>query len=117
MVLAEDGLFPRMFQRTHRFWHPDSVIDADRDDIDRLCALNFAELVSIYALVQSLAYMLIYAALIRLRAGRCSLNLPRVSVFRWNHWAVGDGASSVFIAARVIQRELFHNGSFASARS
>src|SRR5579862_4427576 len=54
MVLAEDGLFPRVFQRTHaRFGTPVASLIVTGIALTALCALNFMELVSIYALVQS----------------------------------------------------------------
>lgn len=73
MVLAEDGLFPSIFERRHpRFGTPIVSLLVSGVVLTALCAVPFARLVSAAALVQSLSYLLIYAALLELR-GRSDL--------------------------------------------
>jgi amino acid transporter len=68
MVLAEDGLFPRLFRKTHpRFGTPVASLLIGGVVLSVLCRLKFAELAGIFSLVQVFAYLLIYAALFRLR--------------------------------------------------
>jgi amino acid transporter len=69
MVLAQDGLFPRGFARTHsRFGSPVPALVLGAVVLTPLCVLRFDQLAGAYALVQALAYLLIYATLFRLRA-------------------------------------------------
>jgi amino acid transporter len=113
MVLAQDGFFPRAFAQTHpRFATPVASLALGGLILTTLCAFRFAQLAAIYSMVQSLSYMLIYAALFRLR--------------RRNPEAVGVGfriplgtaglalmvAPSVAIAALIIGAGLLHGGAF-----
>lgn len=69
MVLAEDGFFPRAFTRKHaRFATPHVSLFFGGTVLTALCALNFTELMGLYSVVQVLAYMLIFASLVRLRS-------------------------------------------------
>ena len=69
LVLAQDGFFPQVFSKTHpRFGTPRVSLLAGAVVLTALCGLPFTKLTGLYALVQVLAYMLIYASLIRLRA-------------------------------------------------
>ncbi|HET7291987.1 MAG TPA: APC family permease [Vicinamibacteria bacterium] len=69
MVLAEDGFLPRAFTRTHaRFGTPHVSLLFGAAVLTALCALPFSELMGLYSVVQALAYMLIFASLLRLRA-------------------------------------------------
>jgi|SoiMetStandDraft_5_1073268.scaffolds.fasta_scaffold32298_1 amino acid transporter len=68
MVLAEDGLFPRIFERRHpRFGSPVASLVVTGMALTGFCVLRLDELIGIYAIVQSIAYLLIYATLIKLR--------------------------------------------------
>jgi amino acid transporter len=70
MVLAHDGLFPAAFARTSRRWGTPTVSLALSGVVLTLLALfPFANLISLYGTVQALAYLLIYAALLKLRRG------------------------------------------------
>jgi amino acid transporter len=69
MVMADDGLFPRAFKRTHpRFGTPVAALLLGGLVLTTLCGLRFAQLAGVYSLVQALSYMLIYATLFQLRA-------------------------------------------------
>ena len=69
MVLAEDGFFPRAFMKTHpRFGTPHVSLVFGAVVLTAMCALNFSELMGLYSVVQALAYMLIFASLLRLRS-------------------------------------------------
>lgn len=69
MVLAEDGLFPGPFTRTHpEFGTPHVSLFFGAAVLSALCALPFSELMGLYSVVQALAYMLIFASLVRLRS-------------------------------------------------
>jgi amino acid transporter len=68
MVLAQDGFLPRAFTRTHaRFGTPHVSLLFGATALTALCALPFSELMGLYSVVQALAYMLIFASLLRLR--------------------------------------------------
>lgn len=68
MVLAEDGLFPPVFRRRHeRFGTPTVSLVVGGVILTALCTMPFASLVGAAALVQSLSYLLMYAALLKLR--------------------------------------------------
>lgn len=69
MVLAEDGFFPEQFRRTHpRFGTPTVALVAGGIVLTLLCRLKFSYLAALFSLVQVFAYLLIYAALLRLRS-------------------------------------------------
>ncbi|HVQ29501.1 MAG TPA: APC family permease [Vicinamibacteria bacterium] len=69
LVLAEDGFFPRAFTRKHpRYGSPHVSLFFGGGVLTALCALNFTELMELYSVVQVLAYMLIFASLVRLRS-------------------------------------------------
>ena len=68
MVLAEDGLFPRVFQKTHsRFGTPVASLLVGAVVMTFMVRLPFQDLAGLFSLVQVLAYLLIYASLVRLR--------------------------------------------------
>jgi len=68
MVMAEDGLFPQVFRRTsRRFGTPVVSLLVGGLALSGLCRLKFSYLTGLFSIVQVLAYMLIYAALLRLR--------------------------------------------------
>jgi APA family basic amino acid/polyamine antiporter len=69
LVLAEDGFFPRVFTRKHpRYGSPHVSLFFGGAVLTALCALNFTELMELYSVVQVLAYVLIFASLVRLRS-------------------------------------------------
>ncbi len=69
MVMAEDGLFPKAFARTHpRFGTPTLSLLLGGIALSGLVWGKFSYLTSMFALVQVLAYLLIFAALLRLRS-------------------------------------------------
>jgi len=68
MVLADDGLFPRAFARIDpRFGTPVWSLAFGGVVLTLLSAFPFASLIALYGPVQAGAYLLIYAALLRLR--------------------------------------------------
>ena len=68
MVMAEDGLFPAVFRKTHpRFGTPTISLIVGGIALSGLSWLSFADLAGWFSLVQVLAYLLIYASLFRLR--------------------------------------------------
>lgn len=69
MVLAQDGMFPARFAGRHpRYGTPVPALVLGGVILTPLCVLPFAELAGLYSLVQILAYVLIYAALFKLRS-------------------------------------------------
>src|SRR5207245_101429 len=69
MVMAEDGLFPEVFRRTHpRFGTPVVSLVVGGLALSGLCLMRFSSLAGLFALVQVFAYLLIFAALLKLRA-------------------------------------------------
>jgi amino acid transporter len=69
MVLAEDGLFPRVFARRHpRFETPTVSLVVGGVALSLLVLVRFSYLAGMFSLVQVLAYLLIFAALLRLRS-------------------------------------------------
>jgi amino acid transporter len=69
MVMAEDGLFPRAFGRVgRRFGAPVVSLVAGGIALSLLSRISFLELAGLFSLVQVLAYVLIFASLLRLRA-------------------------------------------------
>jgi APA family basic amino acid/polyamine antiporter len=110
MVLAEDGLFPTVFGRLHpRFGTPWASLLVGAVVLTLLCVLPFASLTGLYALVQAIAYLLIFAALFRLR-GRSA---PRPEAFRIPLEARGlllMIVPSLFIAGLVVVHGVWHGG-------
>jgi amino acid transporter len=77
MVMAEDGLFPRVFGRVgRRFGTPVVSLVAGAVALTFLSRIRFVELAGLFALVQVLAYALIFAALLRLRSARVADGAP-----------------------------------------
>ncbi len=113
MVLAQDGLFPRAFERRHpRFGTPVSSLLLSGVILTALCGRSFSELAGVYSLVQSLSYLLIYAALFRLRRREAASQAPG---FRIPVGATGLTLMvlpSVLIVALVIRQGLFPGGVF-----
>jgi amino acid transporter len=110
MVLADDGLFPPVFQRTHpRYGTPVAALVVGGLVLTALCGLRFAQLAGIYSLVQCLSYLLIYAALYKLRSredgvpGGFRIPLSRTGVLLM-------AAPSAAIVLLVIGGGLYKNG-------
>jgi amino acid transporter len=113
MVLAQDGLFPRAFARTHaRFGSPQAALLLGAVVLTPLCGLPFEQLAGSYSLVQALAYLLIYATLFRLRR-RDAGEPPRG--FRIPLGSLGltvmVGPALVLVTALLV-RGLWHDGAF-----
>jgi amino acid transporter len=108
MVLAEDGFLPALFRRTHpRYRTPSASLLVTAVLLTAFCTLDFAQLVEIYAVVQSLAYLLIYAALFKLRA---QPDASRRIAFRIPLGNVGLAAMflpTLLIGLVVIQQHVF----------
>jgi amino acid transporter len=69
MVLAEDGLLPDLFRKTHpRFGTPVISLLLGGVVMSLLSLFSFSYLTGLFSLVQVFAYLLIYAALFRLRS-------------------------------------------------
>jgi amino acid transporter len=69
MVMAEDGLFPKIFARRHaRYGTPTVSLLIGGIALSGLVWGKFSYLAAMFALVQVLAYLLIFAALLRLRS-------------------------------------------------
>ncbi|MBI1950067.1 MAG: APC family permease [Acidobacteria bacterium] len=69
MVMAEDGLFPRVFARRHpRFGTPTVSLIVGGIALSLLALVRFSYLAGLFAIVQVLAYLLIFASLLRLRS-------------------------------------------------
>jgi amino acid transporter len=112
MVMAQDGLFPRVFKRTHpRFGTPVAALLLGALVLTTLCGLRFDQLAGVYALVQALSYMLIYATLFRLRAR----DSGESGGFRIGLGTRGLGlmvAPAVLLAGALVVRGLWHDGGF-----
>src|SRR5262249_20299599 len=69
MVMAEDGLFPKVFARTHpRFGTPTISLLVGGLVLTPLVYGKFSYLTAMFSMVQVLAYLLIFAALLPLRS-------------------------------------------------
>ena len=96
MVLAQDGLFPRPFARVHRrFGTPILSLVAGGVLLSLLCRRQFKDLAALFTLVQVLAYVLICAALLRLR----SRHPPGRGVAAAGSASVEDGGASAAFGA------------------
>jgi amino acid transporter len=113
MVLAQDRLFPRVFEKRHpRFGTPVVSLLLTGIILTALCGRSFAELAGVYSLVQSLSYLLIYAALFRLRRREPATREPG---FRIPVGSLGLALMvlpSVLLVALVIRQGLLPGGVF-----
>ncbi|MFI5182997.1 MAG: APC family permease [Vicinamibacteria bacterium] len=111
MVLAHDGFFPARFGRTHpRFGSPVASLVLGAVILTTLCKFRFAQLAAIYSMVQSLSYMLIYAALFRLRARSSQSTAAGFRIPLGTAGLALMVAPSVAIAALVVAAGLGHGG-------
>jgi polar amino acid transport system substrate-binding protein len=113
MVLARSGFFPESFRTLHPIHGtPVASLVLTGVVITALCGVPFAQLAGVYSLVQSLSYLLIYAALFRLRSrgGALAADGFRIPVGR-----VGLAlmvAPSVLLVALVIRQGIWPGGVF-----
>jgi amino acid transporter len=112
MVLANDGLFPPIFGKRHaRFGTPGAALLLGAVLLTAVCGVPFVQLAGVYALVQALLYLLIYATLFRLRrcegAGNGGFRIPLGT--RGLCLMV---APSVVLAAALVTQGLWHGGAF-----
>jgi amino acid transporter len=111
MVLADDGLFPKAFQRRHpRFGTPIVSLFVTGVVLTCLCGFRFAQLAGAYALVQSLSYLLIYAALFKLRGRPVRAEAPSFRIPLGTAGLALMVAPSVLIVALVIHQGLWPDG-------
>ena len=112
VVLAQDGFFPPAFRKVHpRFGTPVVSLLVTGVVLTVLCRFRFAQLAALYSLVQSLSYLLIYAALFRLRAR--APEGPAPEGFRIPLGAKGLAlmvAPSVALVALVVRQGLWPGG-------
>jgi len=116
MVLAHDGLFPRAFARTSaRYGTPTLALVLGGAGLTLLAAFPFASLISLYGTVQALAYLLIYAALLKLRrTGATVQNAFRVPLgsFAFGALMVPGALLLAAVVALGLHREVWRAGEF-----
>lgn len=123
MVLAEDGFFPAAFRRTHpRFGTPVVSLIVGALVLTGLCGIRFAKLAGIFALVQALAYVLIYASLYRLRSRSDPAGAQPSGSAPFRIPLEGPGlalmvAPSVVLAVVVVVQSVWHDGGFDSTQA
>lgn len=111
MVLAQDGLFPRPFERRHpRFGTPVASLLLTGVILTALCGLSFSALAGVYSLVQSLSYLLIYAALFKLRDRPAHVEDGGFRIPVGKTGLALMALPSVLIVALVIRQGLFPGG-------
>jgi amino acid transporter len=118
LLLATDGLFPPVFKKTHaRYGTPVASLLLTGILLTLLCRFRFAQLAAVYSLVQSLSYLLIYAALFKLRtrpdgaeAAAFRIPLSRAGVALL-------AAPSVVIVALVVRQGLFPDGTLNASQA
>jgi amino acid transporter len=112
MVMADDGLFPGVFKRTHRrFGTPVAALLLGALVLTTLCGLRFDQLAGVYSLVQALSYLLIYATLFRLRA-RDSGEPGGFRIPLGTRGLALLAAPPVLLATALVVRGLWHDGGF-----
>jgi amino acid transporter len=110
MALAEDGLFPAIFARRTASGVPVVSLTASGIGLTLLCAVSFSQLAAASALVQSFAYLLLYAALITLRR---EASPATSSTFRIPLGRFGLGVMvlpTILIVGLVLREGLFPEG-------
>lgn len=113
MFLARRGQFPEAFQSVHAVHGtPVASLVLTGVVLTALCGISFARLAGVYSLVQSLFYLLIYAAFFRLRA---RADAPSAGGFRIPLGRAGLAlmvAPSVLLVALVIRQGIWPGGFF-----
>jgi len=126
MVMAEDGLFPRAFARTHRrFGTPTVSLAVGGVVLTGLVWGKFSDLAAIFSLVQVLAYLLIFASLLRLRAhapvsGAAAASGAPGGGFRIPMGLAGLAVMTIpaiLLSAMVIVQTVWHDGAFDTLRA
>jgi amino acid transporter len=112
MVLADDGLFPAAFAKRHpRFGTPGPALLLGGVLLTAVCGLPFIQLAGVYALVQVLSYLLIYATLFRLRR-RATEPGAGFRIPLGNAGLTLMVAPSAILGAALMARGLWHDGAF-----
>lgn len=116
MVLAHDGLFPRAFARTNaRHGTPTVSLLLGGVVLTLLALFPFANLISLYGTVQALAYLLIYASLLKLRrehdAAGGAFRVPLGSA-AFGTLMIPGALLLIAVVALGLQREIWQAGEF-----
>ncbi len=126
MVMAEDGLFPRVFARTHpRFGTPTVSLPVGGVVLTALVWYKFSDLAAIFSLVQVLAYLLIFASLLRLRTHPSAAPVAAATGGAGAGFRIPLGLAglalmtvpSLFLSAMVIVQTVWHDGAFDATRA
>ena len=117
VVLAQDGFLPRVFTKRHsRFGTPYVSLFFGAAVLTALCALNFTELMGLYSVVQVLAYMLIFASLVRLRSRQSAGSGPGFRIPLPTGGVLLMIAPAVTLAAFVVYNTLRPAGGLGTAQ-
>jgi amino acid transporter len=115
MVMAEDGLFPKAFARTHpRYGTPTLSLLVGALVLTPLVYFKFSYLAAMFSMVQVLAYLLIFGALLRLRSHQAPADGPG-RPFRIPLGKVGllvMTIPSVVLSGLAIVQTVWHDGLF-----
>ena len=119
MVMAEDGLFPKIFERTHaRFGTPTVSLVVGGLVLTPLVYGKFSYLTAMFSMVQVLAYLLIFAALLRLRGHPEAPSAAAGGQGKTFRIPLGTGGialmivPSVFLSGLAIVQTVWHDGGF-----
>jgi amino acid transporter len=115
MVLADDGLFPSVFQkRSARYGTPTVSLVTGGIVMTLLTLFPFANLISLYATVQALAYLLVYSSLFRLRgpAKPGAFRIP-LSTGVLGALVTPGAVLMTLVVVLGLQREIWKDGVFA----
>jgi len=114
MVMAEDGLFPRFFGRvSRRFGTPIVSLLVGAVALSVLARQSFTALAGLFSVVQVLAYILICAALLRLRRSGAGSTSPSAFSVPLGRIGLLSMMTPVFaIAAVVVGQKIWNGGRF-----
>jgi len=114
MVMAEDGLFPRFFGRvSRRFGTPVVSLLVGAVALSVLARQSFTALAGLFSVVQVLAYILICAALLRLRRSGAGSASPSAFSVPLGRTGLLLMMTPVFaIAAVVVGQKIWNGGRF-----